>query len=142
MVRLPRRSIPLLARDIMSTPAITVNENTPLKEVARIMCEKKIGSVVVVGFDGKIRGIITERDMTCAAGKEEATLDMPAWEFMTPDPVTVTPETPVIDVLDKMRDLGVRHIPVVDSEGNPLGMISARDIMAFVDVLMRMFGGR
>lgn len=142
MVRLPRRTIPLLARDIMSTPPITVNENTPLKEVARIMCEKKIGSVVVVGFDGKIRGIITERDMTCAAGKEEATLEMPAWEFMTPDPVTVTPETPIMDVLDKMRDLGVRHMPVVDSDGTPLGMISARDIMAVVDVLMRMFAAR
>jgi len=142
MVRLPRRPLPLLARDIMSTPPITVKENTPLKEVARIMCEKKIGSVIVVGFDGKIRGIITERDMTCAAGKPEATLDMPAWEFMTPDPITVSPETPVMDVLDKMREIGVRHIPVTDNEGTPLGMISARDIMAVVDVLMRMFGGR
>ncbi|MEB3774471.1 MAG: CBS domain-containing protein [Desulfurococcales archaeon] len=141
-MKLPRRTLPLLARDIMSTPPITVKENTPMREVARIMCDKKIGSIIVVGFDGKIRGIITERDMTCAVGKAEASLDMPAWEFMTPDPVTVSAETPIMDVLDKMRDLGVRHIPVVDNEGTPIGMISARDIMAVVDLLMRMFSGR
>ena len=65
MVRLPRRSLPLMARDIMSTPPITVSEDTPLKEVSKLMCDRKIGSVIVLASDGTVRGIITERRDMC-----------------------------------------------------------------------------
>ncbi|MEB3778875.1 MAG: CBS domain-containing protein [Desulfurococcales archaeon] len=137
-----RRSLPLYARDIMSTPAITAHEKTPLRELSKIMCDNRVGSVIIVGDDEKIRGIVTERDIICAAGKAEATLDMPAWGFMTPDPVTVTPETPLTDVIEKMTDLGVRHMPVVDKDGKPLGMISARDIVAAMELFSKMFRGK
>ncbi len=140
--RLPKRSVPLLARDIMSSPPLTVNEKTPLREAAKVMCENRVGSVLVVGEDGSLRGILTERDVTCATARERADVpicDMPVWEFMTPDPVYVHPETPITEVLEKFRELGVRHMPVVDKEGKPLGVISVRDIMAVIDLLFRMF---
>ena len=137
--RLPRRSLPLLARDIMTSPPVTVMEKTPLREAARIMCEKRIGSVLVVGETGELRGILTERDVTCAAGKEDNVLDMPVWEFMTPEPAYVYPETPVSEVLDKFRELGVRHLPVVDRDGKPVGVISVRDVLALIELLFRMF---
>ncbi len=137
--RLPRRSLPLLARDIMTSPPVTVTEKTKLREAARIMCEKRIGSVLVVGETGELRGILTERDVTCAAGREENVLDMPVWEFMTPEPSYVYPETPVTEVLDKFRELGVRHLPVVDKDGKPVGVISVRDVLALIELLFRMF---
>ncbi len=138
MVRLPRRSLPLMARDIMSTPPITVSEDTPLKEVSKLMCDRKIGSVIVLASDGTVRGIITERDVTCAIGQGYS-VDSPAWEIMTPDPVTVGPDELITDVIEKMRDLGVRHMPVVDKDGKPLGVISSRDVMAIMELLMRLF---
>ncbi len=137
--RLPRRSLPLLARDIMTPEPVTVSEKTPLREAARIMCEKRIGSVLVVGETGELRGILTERDVTCAAGRQENVLDMPVWEFMTPEPATVYPETPVSEVLEKFRELGVRHLPVVDRQGRPVGVISVRDVLALIELLFRMF---
>lgn len=140
--RLPRKHIPLLARDIMSTPPLTVNEKTPMREAAKIMCENRVGSVLVVGNNGELRGILTERDMTCALTKESpdvSVCDMPVWEFMTPDPAFVYPETPIIEVMEKLRELGVRHLPVVDKEKKPVGVISIRDILALIEILFRMF---
>ena len=139
MVRLPRRSIPLLARDIMSKPPITVPEKTPLREVAKLMCENKIGSVLIVGSDGKLRGIVTERDVTCAASKENDVCQMPVWEFMTPDPAVVYETSPISEVIEKFSELGVRHLPVVDKEGRPVGVISVRDVLALLELLFRAF---
>ncbi len=139
MARLPKRSIPLLARDIMSSPPITVTEDVPLREVAKIMCENKIGSVLVVGKDGTLRGIITERDVTCAASKEDDVCFMPAWQFMTPDPIFVYESTPVSEVMEKFSEIGVRHLPVVDREKKPVGVISVRDVLALVELLFRAF---
>ena len=137
MPRLPRRSLPLLARDVMSKPPITVDEQTPLREAAKLMCENKIGSVLVVGGDGKLRGIITERDVTCAATKENDVCKLPAWQFMTPDPAYVYETTPISEVMEKFSELGVRHLPVVDREGRPVGVISVRDILALMSVLIK-----
>ncbi len=142
MFKLTRRALPLYARDIMSTPAITANEKSSLKDLAKIMCDNRVGSVIIVGDDGKVRGIVTERDIICAAGKAEATLEMPAWGFMTPDPISVTPETPLADVIEKMTELGVRHMPVVDREGKPVGMVSARDVIAAMELFSKMFRGK
>ncbi|MCE4628628.1 MAG: CBS domain-containing protein [Desulfurococcales archaeon] len=139
MVRLPRRSIPLLARDIMSKPPITIDEKTPLREAAKLMCENKIGSVLVVGADGKLRGIVTERDVTCAATKENDVCQMPVWQFMTPDPAFVYETTPVSEVIEKFSELGVRHLPVVDRDGKPVGVISIRDVLALIELFIRAF---
>ncbi len=139
MVRLPKRAIPLFARDIMSSPPVTASERTPLREAAKLMCENKIGSVIIVGEDGKIRGLVTERDITCAASKSNDVCEMPAWEFMTPDPAVVYPTTPLSEVLEKMSELGVRHLPVIDKDGKPVGVISVRDILAVIELLFRAF---
>ncbi len=141
-LKLPRKHMPLLARDIMSSPPLTVTEKTTLREAAKMMCDNRVGSILVVGSDGKLRGILTERDVTCAAShedKETPVCDMPVWEFMTPDPEYVTPEAPVTEVLDKFRELGVRHLPVVDKDGKPVGVISVRDVLALIELLFRIF---
>jgi acetoin utilization protein AcuB len=52
---------------------------------------------------------------------------MIAAELMTPDPVTVTPQARIADVWDLMRDLDIRHVPVLDC-GVLVGMVSDRDI--------------
>ena len=55
---------------------------------------------------------------------------MRAHELMTPNPVTVTPETSVAEVWDLMRELEIRHVPVVDG-GALVGMLSDRDLARF-----------
>ena len=51
-------------RDIMSAPVVTVREDTPLAEIARLMIDRRIGGVPVVGGDGRLVGIVTESDFS------------------------------------------------------------------------------
>ncbi len=117
----------------MATPPITIRQDARMSEAARLMCERRVGSVLVVSETGRLIGIVTERDLACAVAKECA--DAPVWSLMTENPVSVKPETPVEEVVRLMGELGVRHIPVVDDDEKPLGVISVRDIVALVRLL-------
>ncbi len=60
----------------------------------------------------------------------------PVWMFMTENPITVEPGTPIIDALKLMRDANIRHLPVVDKEGKPVGMLSFRDLVEAIVTLL------
>jgi CBS domain-containing protein len=124
-----KRSIPLRASDIMSQPVETTNLDDTLRDAARKMVDKRIGSLLVVDSEGKLRGIITERDILYACAEGWDCGSKRVWEVMTENPATVTPDDSIVDVIRKMRDLNVRHIPVIDVDGKPVGMISARDVL-------------
>ena len=133
---LRKRKIPLRAEDVMTVPPVTAKPDTTLKEIATLMRKNRVGSVLIVDDEGKLRGIVTEHDLVyaCSEGwKPEVTQ---AWEVMTENPITVTPDTEIIEVIKKMRNANVRHIPVVDESGKPVGMISIRDLVDFVLTLL------
>lgn len=132
---LRRRRIPLRARDIMTTPPVTIGPDASIKDVARKMRTERVGSVLVVDEEGKLRGIITERDLVFACSEGWNPEVKQAWEIMTEDPITVKPDEDIVTIIKKMRDANIRHIPVVDDNGKPLGMISARDILDFIMTL-------
>lgn len=52
-------------------------------------------------------------------------------ELMTPKPVTVSPDTPLAEVVELMDERRIRHVPVVDTEGELLGIVSQRDLVGF-----------
>lgn len=121
----------------MSSPPITVQPNTTIDEVARIMHERNIGSVMVVDENGKLCGIITERDLVYAIASGKIGKELPAWTIMTENPVSVTPNTNIVDAIRKMREVNVRHLPVVDKDGRPVGMLSLRDVIDAAMVFLR-----
>ncbi len=133
---LRRRRIPLRAEDVMTVPPITAKPDDTIKDVAMTMRKNKVGSVLVVDDEGKLRGIITEHDLVYACSEGWHPENRQAWEVMTEDPITVTPDTDIVEVIKKMRNANIRHIPVVDENGKPLGMISARDLLDFVLTLV------
>jgi CBS domain-containing protein len=124
-----RRKLPLRAEDIMTQPPITTKLNTKLVEAAKTMIEKRIGSLLVVDEEGKLRGIITERDIVFATSQGWDPTQREVWEVMSENPITVTPDTDIVEVIEKMRTMDVRHMPVVDQEGKPVGVIASRDIL-------------
>jgi len=137
-----RRHLPLRAEDIMSQPPITVSQDTSLMDASRIMFEKRIGSLVVVDDEGKLRGIVTERDVMFACSQGWDCSSRKVWEVMTENPVTVKPDDDIVEVIRKMRDLNVRHIPVVSDDGKPVGVISARDVLDAVLTLVLLAAGQ
>ena len=117
----------------MSTPPITIDRDKPVEKAARLMYENNIGSVIVVDKDGKIEGILTERDMVFAIANEKIGKGYPVWMFMTENPITVNPGTPIMDALNTMKEANICYLLVVDKEGKSVGMLSIRDI---VEVIM------
>ncbi|MDZ7904765.1 MAG: CBS domain-containing protein [Cypionkella sp.] len=108
---------------ITAAPSITV------AELASLLADKKIGSVVL-STDGKtIDGIVSERDIVRAvAGSGAAALSGPVSGIMTRKVVTCTPDDRTDSVLQSMTDGRFRHLPVV-SGGALVGLISIGDVV-------------
>jgi CBS domain-containing protein len=111
---------------------ISVEPKTSLAQVAKKM-RVDDGDAVAVMSEGRLLGIITERDLVKAIADGIDPQQTEADVVMTADPATVTGDEEVAVVAVKMMRLGVRHLPVLDSEGTPVGLISARDLVAVLE---------
>lgn len=124
----PQRSH-LRCRDIMTRNVTTARRDTPIFEVARIMRDEDIGALPVIGDDGKLEGIVTDRDLVVeglTAEKSEA--ELVASDCMTDDLFTANQNDRLVDVINDMGDHQVRRVPVVDGRGRLVGIISMADI--------------
>jgi len=124
---MPHRSILEEAR---ARQVIIIPPTTTIRDVARIMRDHHVGSVVVAR-DGKvIEGICTERDVLirCVAHGLDPDAST-VREIMTVHPETADPSDSVQEVLRHMVAAGVRHMPVSDREGHAIGIVSMRDFV-------------
>jgi CBS domain-containing protein len=119
-------------RDLPHGQLLSVTPNLSLADVARRMRKEDCDSLAIM-TDKRLVGIITERDLVRAIADgvdpDQARADM----FMSADPSTVTADEDVSVVAVKMMALGIRHLPVVDDKGVPIGLISARDLVKYLD---------
>ena len=98
------------------------------RDAAQLMREHNISAVVILDDAGLLLGIVTERDLArrvVAEDRQGSTLLLS--EIMSADPAVVAPEASPFDVLETMRTLRVRHVPVVEG-GRVVGMVSIRDL--------------
>jgi CBS domain-containing protein len=109
---------------------VTVKPGTSVSEVTRIMEDKNIGSVIVVGGGDKF-GIVTDRDI--ALRVVNRCLDpvrTPVDDIMTQDLVlTLREEMGLLEALEQIRKSAVRRFPVVDVDGKLKGIITLDDII-------------
>ncbi len=123
---------PLFVRDLMSSPAETVDASDPLEVAARRMIDAGIHSLAVTGRSGELLGIVTATDLVRAlaggAAVPERIEDVPVDDLMTRDVVTVGPDATVADAAAALAEAGVRHLPVVDADGTLVGIVSERDL--------------
>ncbi|MGC9114591.1 MAG: CBS domain-containing protein [Fervidicoccaceae archaeon] len=128
---------------IMSKPPITMHKNDSVLDAAKLMFNNRIGSVLVVDDSGKLIGIVTERDLVylVSLGKSHLASEYPVWQLMTENPVTAKPTDSIEEALARMKEINVRHLPVVDEDGRPVGVISVRDIIDFMLRMIRIIHG-
>jgi CBS domain-containing protein len=110
----------------------SVGPDASLAEVARRMRLDDCDSVAVM-TEKRLLGIITERDLVRAIADGVDPEQVRADVFMSADPATVTADEEVSVVAVKMMAHGIRHLPVLDAKGTPIGLISARDLVAVLD---------
>jgi acetoin utilization protein AcuB len=131
----------------MATNLITVGPDLTIFEAKELMSEKNIRHLPVVDSQGKLLGIISDRDMRDAMPSTllkkpdyEITLGkiggFPVSDIMTSKPLTIYPYYTLQDTLLVMQKKKVGALPVVDEEGYLKGILSTRDLLrAFVSVL-------
>jgi CBS domain-containing protein len=100
-------------------------------EAVALMRREQVGCILVCE-DERLVGLFTERDLmrrVLAAGKP---LTMPVAACMTPHPVAVHPKDSVGAAVRCMEEGGYRHLPVVDEEGRPVGVLSVKRIVHYL----------
>jgi CBS domain-containing protein/uncharacterized protein (DUF2267 family) len=120
---------------------VYVSQDTPVSQVARILCDSESGSCLFHDGQGHLTGILTDRDIVCDALAHEESLTLPAARFMKTRLVTLDEHALVSDAVDKMEQYGIRRIPVVrrreghiEATGAPtqkvVGILSLDDLIA------------
>lgn len=111
---------------------VTVGPNASVREVLRTLANRGIGCVMIVENE-RLVGIFSERDALLKLNTEAARLvDRPISEFMTRDPQSLPMDAKVAFAVHRMDQGSFRHVPIVDKEHRPVGVISARDILAYL----------
>ena len=114
---------------IQGRPFISLPSETPASMAAGMMKSMRQDAVIVIE-SGRIVGLCTEHDFVIKLIAEGLSPDRTQLsQIMTPRPTTVTADRPLVHALHAMFEGGFRHLPVVDGDGHPLGMVSARDAL-------------
>jgi CBS domain-containing protein len=117
-----------LVRDIMKTQPIRLQGSTPVIEAARQMFDANVGAVIVAD-DGKIAGIVTDRDITMrvvAQGRDPSTTSLS--QICSCNVATLSPDDEIDRAVQVMRDNAIRRVPVVDSQNEAVGIVSLGDL--------------
>jgi len=131
---------PRQAREVMSQPAVTIEQDRLVTESVDLMLKKKVKRLPVVDATGRLVGILSRVDVFRASMRElqewpakaqEIAVETPriVSDIMRRDTLTVLPETPVEDVIRLIDRTDVQRICVVDKEGNFLGLITDKDLL-------------
>lgn len=121
----------MLVQDILKTKGGAIHAIAPdrtVTEAAGRLSELRIGSVVVLE-DGRLAGILSERDIVRAiAARGRRCLDEPVSELMTREVVTCHRDQPIAAVMELMTSGRFRHVPVIE-DGAVVGVISIGDVV-------------
>lgn len=131
----------MLVREVMSNGVVTVPLGSTVKSALALLASSGITSLPVVGGSGKIHGIVSEADLIrdgvardsrlTEIPRETVLVDRPLYvdEVMTPNAVTVRPDTDLSAAVEVFTSTGIKSVPVVDAHGRVLGMVSRSDVV-------------
>jgi CBS domain-containing protein len=114
--------------EMMTTDPRTVRDGTTIEEAARVMRDADIGDVIVLDEDGRVSGIITDRDLVVRAvadGVDPAQSQVGS--ILNGAVVSIAPDDSVDTALDLMRDHKVRRLPVIDDD-RLVGIVTLGDL--------------
>lgn len=146
---LERLTSSVKAIDIMTRKVFSVKRATPLKEVAELMAEKSVSGIPVIEEDGKVAGVISEKDfllhmgardkthfMTvvaeCLSGKSCVTMPIrsqKAEDIMTSPAITVREAATAVEISNIFNEKKINRVPVIGRGDELTGIVSRADIV-------------
>lgn len=125
---------------VMNEHAHSVTANAPLRDVAAIMLSRAVRHLPVLGSEGQLVGIVSERDVRSRFGaapetwflSERPEFDDPVRLIMAPEPIALAAGTPLTEAMDVLIDEGVGALPVTDDADQVVGILSYVDVLRFI----------
>jgi len=118
-------------------PAVCMSPSDSVRTAIERMNEGRVGCVLVED-DHRLVGIFTERDVLTKVVGSALDIDRTTLsQVMTVDPESLSPDDRVTFALNRMSVGGFRHIPLVDEDGRPVGVVSMRNVVDYMVDLFR-----
>jgi CBS domain-containing protein len=118
----------LMVKHVMIENMVTAKPNTSLKEAIDMLYKKHVGSLVVTDANNRCVGIFTERDLIRVVARD-VDLESPIEKVMTSNVVTIGEEASIEEARRLIVTHGVRHLPVLNSKGELVGLFSVRKLL-------------
>ena len=120
---------------------IVAKPESSIAEIAELLRKEGIGAVLALEADGKIAGIISERDVVRGLAEHGAgLLEMTAADLMTTTVITCTPESVTEELMDQMLSGHIRHLPVL-AGNDVVGIVSIGDVVKSVYLELKWIRG-
>ena len=116
---------PPLVRDVMSSPLVTISKRATLAEAATKMRDENVSALFIPGSSA---GIVTTTDVVAAVADGLDLTSVTVTEVMTAPVERITTREDVSAAAAMMTNFGIKHLPVVDGDGDYVGMISTTDL--------------
>lgn len=127
---------PMMVKDIMSSPVITIEENGSAGNVAALMDKNKVGCVVVTAGEDRPIGIITERDLVVrVVASDLKPSKVAVKEIMSTPLITIGPDETLNEAGRMMSRLNIRRLGVM-YKGELVGIVSSKDILSIMPELI------
>ena len=129
-------------RDVMTTAVVTVDRLASYKEVARLLAQNRVSGLPVLSEEQHVAGVVTEANLLAVEEKRarertaipghgpRQSRALTAGELMSAPAITIGPDTTIAGAAREMSAHNVRRLPVVDSGGRLLGIVSRRDLLS------------
>ena len=116
-------------RSLGHAPPVTCSLDTPVSEVAGLMDTQNVGSVIVLDDDGRLAGIVTDRDLVVRAMADGRDPDTAVAKVMTSDVLWLREDTPLFAAATEMATAGCRRMPILDVRARVTGLIAPDDLL-------------
>jgi CBS domain-containing protein len=118
----------LKTRNIMVRHVVTARPNITIKKAIEMLFKRHVGAIVITDDKKKCVGIFTERDVIRVVA-QNIPLNTPLKKAMTKNVVTVSEDATFAESRRIIISHGIRHLPVVNSEGRLAGLVVVRDFL-------------
>jgi CBS domain-containing protein len=114
-------------REVMTESVVTAASGAPVRDVAEMMRERNVGSVIVLDGEGMVVGFVTDRDLAVSVVANARPAEDPVSAHATAPVVTASPALEVREAVELMVANGIRRLPIVD-DGRLTGIVTLDDL--------------
>ncbi len=129
---------PTEVADVMISKVVTLSAHQSFDDAVRLMKDRHFRHCIVVDMQGKICGVISDRDILRAMAMSRDSRSKSLNQIMTRNPITVKRETSILDAVSKIISKKINCLPVVEDDGTVCGIVTSTDLLKSYQQVLEM----